>query len=1183
MGSTHQVIIRKEHSMKKISKIIAFFLFLLVGNLSIGHATPPGWTEDIRLTNDPGNSSVPAIATDTNGIHVVWKDYRDGNPEIYYKRSSDGGNTWTGDKRLTNDPDFSNLPAIAMDRNGIHVVWDDYRDGNHEIYYKMSSDGGNIWTGDKRLTNDAASSRRPAMATDNNGVHIVWCDKRDGNYEIYYKRSSDGGNTWIGDKRLTNDPDWSQPPVIATDSRGIHVVWEDERHGNDEIYYKRSSDGGNTWIGDVRLTNASSGSSSPAIATDGDGIHVVWCDHRDDNWEIYYKRSSDGGNTWTGDIRLTNDSAYSLIPAIATDSNGIHVVWDDNRDGNREIYYKRSSDGGNTWTGDVRLTNDSRDSYDPAIATDSRGIHVVWQDCRDGNWDIYYKRQGSPPVISDYTASPDRFSPNRDGEKDVTTISYDLYDNLPGDITVTIKIYDSQDDLKKTLVDGASKPQGANSDIWDGKDEAGNVVSDGTYTYKIDAVDQVGDSAEQKSETVVVDNTIPIVSSLSASPDPFSPNGDKERDTTTISYNLSEPSDVTIKMYDSGNVLKKTLVDGESKLQGANWDIWDGKNDAGIVVSDGAYTYEIDVVDKAGNHAEQKSSTVEVDNIQPTISSLSASPDPFSPDRDDIEDTTTIFYNLSDNLSGDITVTIEIYDSENVFKRTLINALPRSQGPNSQIWDGKDNSDVIVPDGTYAYKIDAIDEAGNSAIQQSGTVVVDCLPVVSSLSASPDPFSPDGDGENDTTTIFYNLSEESYVTIKIYDSEDNFRRTLNDGKELKEQGLNLETWDGRDKDGNIVLNGTYTYKIKAVDPGGHEGVERSGTVRVENLVTIDSTTPKDNGYLVMWPDKDKEIKITFNRHMSTSTITRENIQIIDEDEEKITGWKIIYVSSVTTMITELELDYCTEYTVKVSQDVTDILGNRLTKSESFSFITLIPGGFEGPITVKHKAGKVTIKDPSTTFPGGSKGYYINLVEKNIRPRNTRRRLICYEVDYSDNPKDIDQLDSLITISIPYLPDTENKKNLKLYFYNKEINRWELVKGSECRNLDDDNYYVTGEVKITNIEYCVRPFAMAGLIGEYSNYPNPFKAGKEETTIIYDLEEDAKVTISIYDLLGQLVRRIEIPKGTPEKGERGTNRVSWNGKNERGRVVANGGYYCVVEADTETGKHMKKVRKIMVIK
>ncbi len=33
------------------------------------------------------------IAANVNIIHVVWQEHRDGNAEIYYKRSMDGGTT----------------------------------------------------------------------------------------------------------------------------------------------------------------------------------------------------------------------------------------------------------------------------------------------------------------------------------------------------------------------------------------------------------------------------------------------------------------------------------------------------------------------------------------------------------------------------------------------------------------------------------------------------------------------------------------------------------------------------------------------------------------------------------------------------------------------------------------------------------------------------------------------------------------------------------------------------------------------------------------------------------------------------------------------------------------------------------------------------------------------------------
>ena len=73
---------------------------------------------------------------------------------------------------------------------------------------------------------------------------------------------------------------------------------------------------------------------------------------------------------------------------IAIDlSNNIHVVWLDSTPGNYEIYCRKSTNGGVTWGGVKRLTWNSGSSYNPAIAMDSsNNIHVAWNDETPGNW-----------------------------------------------------------------------------------------------------------------------------------------------------------------------------------------------------------------------------------------------------------------------------------------------------------------------------------------------------------------------------------------------------------------------------------------------------------------------------------------------------------------------------------------------------------------------------------------------------------------------------------------------------------------------------------------------------------------------------------------------------------------------------------------------------------------------------
>jgi Neuraminidase (sialidase) len=239
--------------------------------------------------------------------------------------------------------------------------------------------------------------------------------------EVYYTRSTDGGATWGSVTRLTNAPeDYAWQPSVAAAGANVHVAWYDGRNGPAnpaEIYYKRSTDGGATWESDARLTNSAPSSQWTSIAAAGDRVHVVWSDTRDGGTnEIYYKCSTDNGATWPaspgGDTRLTSpDSETSYFPSIAVAGANVHVVWCDSRDGTigDEVYYKCSTDGGTTWCSDTRLSvSDNEQSRHPSIAVADPGLHVAWYDNRDGNCEVYYKRNPTGNVGTEETMNDER-------------------------------------------------------------------------------------------------------------------------------------------------------------------------------------------------------------------------------------------------------------------------------------------------------------------------------------------------------------------------------------------------------------------------------------------------------------------------------------------------------------------------------------------------------------------------------------------------------------------------------------------------------------------------------------------------------------------------------------------------------------------------------------------------------
>jgi hypothetical protein len=365
------------------------------------------WQPDVRLTNNSAYSALSYnnarnIAANGSVLHVVFSDDRDGNPEIYYKRSTNAGASWGAETRLTNNTASSELPSVSVSGQVVHIVWEDQRDGNSEIYYKRSTDGGLTWGADTRLTNNSADSELPSVSVSGMVVHIAWQDMRDGNWEIYYKRSTDSGVSWGVDTRLTTAPAESGYPSVSISGQVVHIAWEDNRDGNYEIYYKHSLDGGVNWGGDIRLSNEPAGSGDPCVAVSGQVVHVIWHDdrHSSFHYEIYYKRSTDGGLSWGAETRLTNNSANSAFASISVSGLDVHIAWHDDRDGNSEIYYKRSADGGVNWGADTRLTNNSAGSQFPSVAVAGSVVHVIWEDNRDGNNEIYYK-QDSPVGIEE--------------------------------------------------------------------------------------------------------------------------------------------------------------------------------------------------------------------------------------------------------------------------------------------------------------------------------------------------------------------------------------------------------------------------------------------------------------------------------------------------------------------------------------------------------------------------------------------------------------------------------------------------------------------------------------------------------------------------------------------------------------------------------------------------------------
>ena len=91
----------------------------------------------------------------------------------------------------------------------------------------------------------------------------------------------------------------------------------------------------------------------------------------------------------------------------------------------------------------------------------------------------------------------------------------------------------------------------------------------------------------------------------------------------------------------------------------------------------------------------------------------------------------------------------------------------------------------------------------------------------------------------------------------------------------------------------------------------------------------------------------------------------------------------------------------------------------------------------------------------------------------------------------------------------------------------------------------------------------------------SNYPNPFNP---ETWIPYRLAEDAFVTLTIYDGMGQVVRSLNVGHRVAAVYESRSKAIYWDGRNNLGETVASGVYFYTLSA----GEYAK-TRKMLILK
>ena len=340
-------------------------------------------------------SRYPSICIDSSDtINCVWFQTPESayhiNCDTFFIRSDDGGNTWAPIMNISNTSKAHYWPKLTVDPTGkLYCAWRDTSPGYTDIFFSASINNGSSWSASQNISNSTGDKYRTDLSADNSGVYVVWMKNvATGNDEIFFRRSLDGGSSWEAIMNLSNTSNYSMYPAIVVDSGGgLNCVWSEKISQNIyTIHFIRSTDMGLSWSAPTIISSASRFSSTPSIAVDdANGIYVAWQDWEDlgnlgPSTQILFSRSLDSGSNWSTPLNLSNSPApgYCMNPVIAVDSAGnINCVWEESL----SIYFCRSIDAGSNWTAKITLPPSPYSLNNPDMAADSLGnIHIVWTD-----------------------------------------------------------------------------------------------------------------------------------------------------------------------------------------------------------------------------------------------------------------------------------------------------------------------------------------------------------------------------------------------------------------------------------------------------------------------------------------------------------------------------------------------------------------------------------------------------------------------------------------------------------------------------------------------------------------------------------------------------------------------------------------------------------------------------------
>ncbi len=201
----------------------------------------------------------------------------------------------------------------------------------------------------------------PALTARSGEVLLAWIDFRGYDWDVFARRSTDGGATWDAESRVNDTPDGVEAledtPRPALTAGGPLIAYTDWAKSADSATTPSplydidvAGVGGPGGPAPHLLVDGRGGAHTdafaPAIVAAGAGAVVAWQDHAAGPGDIYaatVRAGRAGPRLRVDDTGRAGSNQWR--PALALSAGRIVAAWEDERDGPAQIFYSRASLG----------------------------------------------------------------------------------------------------------------------------------------------------------------------------------------------------------------------------------------------------------------------------------------------------------------------------------------------------------------------------------------------------------------------------------------------------------------------------------------------------------------------------------------------------------------------------------------------------------------------------------------------------------------------------------------------------------------------------------------------------------------------------------------------------------------------------------------------------------------------